>query len=210
VAPCLLLILQQKPFIQKPPDILFLEQPFNWLQIAVSIFQILFLGFLTIYTFRSGARQKLAERRAAWYHKLVVDPMITKISEFFEKAEVTLCGAAELAESHRAEAKKGIGTDAKKKIATFKKSLYEISRDLQYRLSPFGSDHEKKVSDLMDALEDDVTAWFDFQAKAAAHEQREDLSKLLKRAEVSLFRSLIDIEFETWGWPLKRIRLRIR
>jgi hypothetical protein len=184
---------------QKLPEIVFLEQPFSWVQPVVSAFQIVFLGFLTIYTFRSNSRQKIVERQAAWYHKLVVDPMIDKVSEFFDQSEKILCAAAKLADDYRAGRQVGLGPDATKNITAFKELLYDLSRDIQYRISPFGFQHEERVSQLIDDFEDKVTLWFDQQARASSHEPRADLRKLLKNAQVGIFKELIDIEFDTWG-----------
>jgi hypothetical protein len=184
---------------QKPPEILFLEQPFNWIQTLVSVLQIMFLGFLTFYTFRSNANQKIAERQAGWYHKLVVDPMIDVISTFFDEAEDILCSAAKLAAEQRSAKKSGIGAEARKKIAAFKKKHFQVSRDLQYRIEPFGPGHAQRIEALMEEFENVVTGWFEKESKAAPHDAKDDLIKALKEAEVGLFKELIDIEFETWG-----------
>jgi hypothetical protein len=186
-------------FVQKPPQILFLEQPFDWIQPVVSSLQIMFLGFLTYYTFRISANQKIAERQAGWYHKLVVDPMIPVISAFFKEAEDVLCSAAKLAAEHRLAKKTGIGAEARKKIGTYKKKHFQLSRDLQYRIEPFGPQHAERIEALMEEFENVVTGWFEKESKAAPHEAKDDLVKALKRAEVGLFKELIDIEFDTWG-----------
>ncbi len=185
--------------LQEPPKILFLEQPFDWITPVVSALQIIFLGFLTFYTFRINANQKIAERQAGWYHKLVVDPMIDVISIFFDEAEGILCAAAKLAAEHRTAKKSGVGAEARKKIAAFKKKHFQVSRDLQYRIEPFGAEHAQRIEALMEEFENVVTEWFEKESKAAPHEAKDDLVKALKEAEVGLFRELIDIEFDAWG-----------
>jgi hypothetical protein len=195
--------------VQKPPDIIFLDQPFNWLPTVVSALQFVLLVCLTLYTFCAGIRTKISERRAAWYHKVVVDPMIPLICAFFAEAEKILCEASALLITNRAANQEGIGKDVALKITDFKKLLYDLSRNLQYRLLAFSSEYEDRVSRLLETVENDMTEWFAKQAACEPHAQRDDLVKLLRCSQTHLFRTLIEIEFETWGGPqswMRRVR----
>jgi hypothetical protein len=67
-----------------PPQIIFLDQPYDWTSTAVNILQFLMLAGLTYYIFRKQYRQKTMERHAEWYHRVVTDFAIEKITHFSE------------------------------------------------------------------------------------------------------------------------------
>jgi len=64
------------------PQIVFIEQAFTWLPILISFAQFLLLAGLTFYIFRKNAAQKITERHAAWFHKLIVEGALPKVIEF--------------------------------------------------------------------------------------------------------------------------------
>jgi hypothetical protein len=52
----------------------------------IGVIQFLIFAGITLYTFRWNARQKLLERRADVYAKVVIDPSLPELTGFFVEA----------------------------------------------------------------------------------------------------------------------------
>ncbi len=140
---------------------------------GLSFVQFILLCCLTIYTFRGGAAQKVAEREAAWYHKIVVDHAVAQIATSFRAISEVLCSAAGECEKLRA-----IGNDdaldpvIKNTIAAFKSQVFALSEDIAGRVSTFEENLVKLVIQRLERLEDEVTEWFDKFGSAKPFEER--------------------------------------
>src|SRR6185312_3909496 len=109
-----------------------------WLQPAVGITQIVvnsLLAFivwrLTFIIFVRNAEQKIYERQAAWYHKVVVDPQLKSLGEFFARSEELLRQGAESCENAKI-AKNQVELDrrAEETIKAFNELLIPTQRSL--------------------------------------------------------------------------------
>lgn len=172
-----------------------------WLPIILSFVQFILLGLLTIYTFRNGSRQKVRERQAAWYHKVVVDPLIPRIEESFCSITPLLHEAAKIAERDRTNGLKSLSSDLKQPISKFKAALFTLASDLSLRLSVFSQKLERDVAAEVDHTEEEVTAWFDGFLNSEPHDQRLSLDNIIRERHTKLLTALMSFEFDSWGWP---------
>jgi hypothetical protein len=181
------------------PEVIFVDQPFSWIPTAISVFQFVALLGFAIYTFRFQAQQKIRERQAAWFHKVVVDPLIDRIDDFFSRSLETLHIAAGLVDKDRLSGASAISQQPKHEIAFFKEKMFGLSAEVSRRLGPFDSKVQVWAAGLFDKLEEDVTRWFDSQLLTMPHQRREDLDNILVEFYKTLLRGLIRMEFQRWG-----------
>jgi hypothetical protein len=198
------------PCAPRPPEIVFLEQAYSWIPTVVSLTQFAFLFGLTIYMFRSGARQKVRERQAAWYHKAVVDPLIPRIDNFFTAGTTSLHSIADLVDRCRSTGGTDCDRELKKQVAGFKRDLYSLSSDVSRRLLPFDESKERWATEMFEALENEVTEWINQQLIAEPYQYRPDLDAVLNKRNTALIRGLMEAEFERWGWPQRLSLFRSR
>ena len=181
------------------PEVIFVSQPFSWIPVAISLFQFLALLAFAVYTFRIGTRQKLRERQAAWFHKVVVDPLVERIDTFFSASVEILHKAADLVDRDRVSGATVLSKDLKEEIAKFKGAMFVLAAEVSRRLQPFDSATERWASGQFDNLEEAVTKWFDAQLFVKPHQRREDLDSFLTEFYTSLLRGLMQMEFQHWG-----------
>ena len=181
------------------PEVIFVSSPFSWIPVAISLFQFLALLAFAIYTFRTGTRQKLRERQAAWFHKVVVDPLVERIDTFFNGSVEMLHKAADLVDRDRVSGATVLSKDAKEEIAKFKEAMFDLAAEVSRRLQPFDPATERWASGLVDNLEEAVTKWFDAQLSVKPHQRREALDSFLTEFYTSLLRGLMQMEFRHWG-----------
>lgn len=181
------------------PEVIFVSQPFSWVPLAISLFQFLALLAFAVYTFRTGARQKLRERQAAWFHKVVVDPLVERIDTFFTVSVEILHRAADLVDRDRISGATVLSKDLKEEIAKFKGAMFDAAAEVSRRLQPFDPATERWASGLFDNLEEAVTKWFDAQLHVKPHQRREALDSFLVEFYTSIFRGLMEMEFRHWG-----------
>jgi hypothetical protein len=181
------------------PEVIFVSQPFSWVPVAISLFQFLALLAFAVYTFRTGRRQKLRERQAAWFHKVVVDPLVERIDTFFTTSVEILHKAADLVDRDRVSGATALSKDLKEEIAKFKGVMFDAAAEVSRRLQPFDPATERWASGLFDNLEEAVTKWFDAQLYVKPHQRREALDSFLVEFYTSIFRGLMQMEFRHWG-----------
>jgi hypothetical protein len=181
------------------PEVIFVTSPFSWVPTAISLFQFVALLGFAIYTFHSGGQQKIRERRAAWFHKVVADHLTTRIDGFFSASLETLRRAADLVDRDRVAGATTMSEDLKQSIADFKNTMFDLASEVSRRLQPFDSSTESWASRLFENLEEDVTKWFDSQLLIKPHQRRESLDSILIEFYTSLVRGLIRMEFRHWG-----------
>ncbi len=190
-------LFQSSPPPISRPEVIFVSQPFSWIPVAISLFQFLALLAFAIYTFHTGTRQKVRERRAAWFHKVVVDPLVVRIDTFFTGSVEVLHGAANLVDRDRVCGATVLSQDLKEEIAKFKITMFDLAAEVSRRLQPFDPATERWASDLFDNLEEEVTKWFDAQLFAKPHQRREALDGSLVEFYTSLLRGLLKRNFGT-------------
>jgi len=176
-----------------------------WLPVGLGFLQFVGLAYLTYHIFASGARQKVAEREAKWFHKIVVDYCIDMMAAFFDLSRAALCDCAlELPKLQAAG--KHAESDAliRKTLADFKRALHTMSTDASRRISFFDEAAEKRFLERGDRLEDEITAWFEAYVNGQPFDQRASLPRALTACQNELLEIIKSYEFSKWGWPLRR------
>jgi len=178
-----------------------------WLPVGLSFLQFVGLAYLTYHIFASGARQKVAEREAKWYHKIVVDYCIDLMATFFDATRSALCDCAiELPKLEAAEKHGEFDTLIRRTLADFKRKLHTMSTDASRRISFFDAEAEKGFLERVDRLEDEIAAWFDSYINGQPFDQRASLPRALSACQNELLEIIKSYEFSEWGWPLRKVR----
>ncbi len=169
-----------------------------WLPYLPVCIQFLLLA-TTIALFWTGGIQKVRERQAEWYHKVVVDPAIGAIKDFASKlleilcARATECENVTLTDNERAQLRKLALLNAKQLV-------YQLRSDMEFRLSTFDHSLEQKFVNELETLEDNVSKWFVKQEVRKCYEAQGSLPEILKLAENRLLQVLMQFEFSMWGF----------
>jgi hypothetical protein len=171
----------------------------TWAPVTLSFLQFCGLAWLTWYIFVRGTKLKTAERKANWYHKIVVDHSIRVLAEFFDGTKEILCNCTERLPGLTGQATQ-TEYDAlvRSTIAEFADRLRLMRDDLSGRLSFFNSKVTERFLERADRLEDDVTDWFDAYKRARQFEQRDSLPKLFIDCQNELLGIINQFEFDTW------------
>ncbi len=183
-----------------PPQIVFLDQPFGWIPTTVGLLQFVLLAGLTYYIFRRNYQQKTMERKAEWYHRLVMDFAIENITLFAStqtKIVSDLASAVNDLKSRRAPTTE-IDDAIRRGLASFQDALYEVVRPLGSRLEVFSTPLEHAVTDRSMQLDDEVSQWFATEATARPGESRIALTDLLRTWQSKCLQLIRDYEFERW------------
>jgi hypothetical protein len=188
------------PLPPPAPQIIFLDQPYDWVATAVNVAQFVLLATLTYYIFQKQYRQKTLERHAEWYHRVVTDFAVEKITRFAEVAHGTLTTIAkELLRLKAMSAPSGdIDEVVKRGLADFKVSLYVLSRSVAGRLAVFEDQLARSFRRLCDGLEDDLSEWCDEEAAVTPGESRRGISPILDDWQSNSLKLIRDYEFNEW------------
>jgi hypothetical protein len=184
-----------------PPQIIFLEQPHDWIPTVINAIQFLLLVALTYYIFRKNYRQKHMERQAEWYHRLVTDFAIEKITDFSQDASSILSDLAKEVARLKAISAPRAAMDMTIQggLGKFKQSLYAITPLVAGRLLVFEKKLEQSLVDCCNDLEDKIAEWFATEASAAAGEPRPGLFQLVNDWQSDALKLIRDYEFEKWS-----------
>lgn len=202
----LMLVLSSVPHTSSPPNLV-LQIPPDWyartIQIAQAILllaQTVLLAIIAIWTSRTGSQQKIRERRAGWYHKVVVDSALPSIADFFHSTSSNLQRtSAECAKLRETSQTLTLDLVVKKAVAGFKDALYELQDNVADRAAVFDPALKERVSLLLDRLEEDVTEWLDVHAFSHTRTNEKELPKLLAESQTELLKILYDFEFDQFG-----------
>jgi hypothetical protein len=179
----------------------------TWTPIALGFAQFCVLAWITWYVFVDGSRQKVAEREATWYHKIVVDHSIQAMSGFFAIATKALCVCSiDLLQLADAKTEAAYDQKIRETLAAFKKSLAEMRNDVSGRLAFFDAKTHSSFLARTDRLEDEIALWFDAYKKAQAYDHRTSLPEVLNSCQSELLGIIKQYEFNQWGWPRKHRR----
>jgi len=178
-----------------------------WLPIALNLIQFLLLCGLTYYVFAKNAQQKVAEREANWYHKIVVDHCIDLLASFFQRETQILCECiVELDQFRVSKQEEDVDKLIRGTLANFKARLHTLNADASGRLSFFDKYSEQRFLNRMDKLEDEVTEWFNIYKNAQPFDNRCSFPHILTECQNYLLETIKSYEFQTWGWPIKKRR----
>ena len=184
------------------PQIVFLDQPLNWVPTILNLLQFILLAALTYYIFRRNTGQKVRERRADWYQKLVVDGAVPVLIKFVDKScDELRVSARKISEmkannAHHTEIDAFVTDTA---VKTFKDSLGRAQRYLCAQTRIFDAKLEQLMANRFMQLEDDVTNWFNKEVHSEPDAARVDLTNLLIQCQTEIVNALIECEFSKWG-----------
>lgn len=139
----------------------------NWWPIVVGGIQFLIGIGLTFYTFRKNALQKTEERRASWYHKVVVDRAIPLLFTYSDLERAALEKAAldcEMAKFDQTATALEIDAKYASALADFQSRLRPLRAELTNLALVFDRKLFEGVQSVTLTLDDAVSEWF-YQAK---------------------------------------------
>lgn len=184
------------------------RSPQSWIQPTIGILQII-VGFvqalilwqLTYRIFKRNAEQRVAERQALWFHKVVVDPQIMKLCEFFQNCADSFEEAARNCISTKELTRSMSGWDEISVIAIgeFNATMLSARRTLVDVVLGFDSLASKELGVLFSNLQESVSSWFE---EFRVHQDPTRLDNLLTELNLchnALLNKLRSVEFEHWG-----------
>jgi hypothetical protein len=172
----------------------------------VGFVQFLLLALITIFVFLSNATQKIRERQADWYHKVVVDHTVARLGELFGRMQGDLLQAAETVDQTRRDNLPAALEGSKQAIRKAKAVIFQLRSEMGFRLSAFDSALEQSFTQELESLENEIVHWFTSQPERHCYDASTSLPAILTRAQMQLLRVLMYKEFSTWGfaWPWSR------
>ncbi len=202
----LTLLLIVAPVSASQPTQTYVLQPAGpwetWTPAAISLAQFLVLAYISWHVFVDGSRQKVAEREAIWYHKIVVDHSIGSMARFFDEATKLLClCCTDLQMLINSKAESEYDKRISRALAEFKESLTAMRNDISGRIRFFDERTKTAFLQRADQLEDEITLWFDTYKRANAYDHRDSLPHVLNSCQIELLGIIKQYEFNEWGWP---------
>jgi hypothetical protein len=161
--------------------------------------QFLALAGLTFYVFWSNATQKIKERHAEWYHKVVVDYAVAKLEASFADLQRTLLEAAVRVDTLSRADLTAAREESKKAISQVKRTIFDLRSEMGFRLSAFDSVLEDSFTKHLETLENETMEWFALQPDRNCYDANTSLPAILAKAQVNLLRELMTYEFTNWG-----------
>lgn len=178
-------------------------------QIFVGALQAWILWRLTYFIFERNAQQKVSERQASWFHKVVIDPQVPALESFFLEIDAVLDVAATRCQQAKLSAQTAVFDEVSRKaIEDFTHTLITARRRLVDRLRVFDDGFADEIGDRFLALQDKVTEWFDQMRSKKAIQGTTSLSDSLNEAHNGIVRRLMEFEFTKWGSATKQVRWR--
>jgi hypothetical protein len=174
-----------------------------YIPVIVGFLQFLMLAGLTFLIFWSNSTQKIREREAEWYHKVVVDHAILSLDESFGVLQRALFEAAKEVEALRAANVENARTRAKKAVKDAKTVIFELRSAMGFRVASFDARLEQEFTRELELLENEIVKWFTTQPEHQSYDACESLPVIIMRGQTNLLRTLMRHEFTTWGfaWP---------
>jgi hypothetical protein len=191
-----------------PPRVIFQESPWwqPYVPTVVGLVQFLILAFITVFVFWSNSAQKIRERQAEWYHKVVIDHAVYQLKELFGHMQKNLLAAAEQVDAFRLAHMDKAREHSKVAIGDAKKTIFDLRSEMSFRLSAFDPALEQTFTHDLETLENDIVKWFTTQAEKKCYDASASLPEILASGQIRLLRTLMRKEFSTWGfsWPWSR------
>jgi hypothetical protein len=168
----------------------------SWVPLVVSVAQTLYIGWLTYYIFVAGSRQRRTERRAAFFHALVLDRGLADLQLSFEHLRKYLETRARELENHKTFwSTEKIDEFMTEMTTEYNVMLSSTMRRFATRVNVMDRDLAKKLSAHSEQFEDKVTNWFLIFAKRSAFEGCDSLPDILAEGENEVYRLLHEYEF---------------
>jgi hypothetical protein len=168
----------------------------SWVPLLVSVAQTLYIGWLTYYIFQAGNRQRQMERRAAFFHALVLDKGLADLQLTFESLRVKLESSARELEKHKSFwSSEKVDEFMSEMTTEYNVLLSSTLRRFATRVSVMDRHLARSLSDHSEQFEDKVTNWFLNFAKRSAFEGCDSLPDILAEGENEVYRLLHDFEF---------------
>jgi hypothetical protein len=197
-------------FAQQSAPLQAVPNPIPWWQTyvptIVGFIQFLFLSIITIFVFLSNGAQKIRERQADWYHKVVVDHAINGLKELFGGMQKELLLAAENVDQLRRDNLQDARKASKQAIGKAKAAIFQLRSEMGFRLSAFDPALEQLFTREVEDLENEIVEWFTSQPERRCYDASTSLPAVLAKAQMRLLHVLMRKEFSTWGftWPWSR------
>jgi hypothetical protein len=187
-------------------------QPHGWLNPALQLIQFLSalaLGIATYLVTRRDKREELTsagsdktrERKAIWFHKIVVDDAVEMLTNFANSMKAKLENAAAKDTKLRIEAS---GDKAKLEIADrelgeamteFSVELSRLISSLAMRIQVIDIELARKITASGDEQDKAVTEWLQKNIDRKTFDGRSSLSEVIFSAQTQILRLLFDYEF---------------
>ena len=190
------------------PIIVVVQQKLGWIPSVLSFVQFLGLAYLSVYTFHRTRQDKIEEsdraiadkrreRRAVWFHKVVVDEALKKVPEFTEK---TSCRLRELSKAYMRDKIdpnfQGDPEDQiREAIGEFQIGLSEVTTSLAARIRVLDIDLAKALLSNSDQYEAKVSNWLNGLITRQPFDKCESLPDVIAEGEVAILKLLCDSEF---------------
>jgi hypothetical protein len=176
------------------------QQRFWWVPIAIGAIQSILALALTYYIFRNNSKQKVAERKVAWFHKVAVDPSIEKCFAYFGPELNVLETAALECESLKyvQQDEVALGVAVKARLKDFKGRLRPVRNGASDLAMVFDAELRQSIFDRFNQFEDDVSNWFDKLQSSGASDPRASLPNMVTSCQSDVFRILREHEFKIW------------
>ena len=179
-----------------------------WIQPTVGIVQIIvtiLLAFilwrLSFIVFVRNAEQKIAERNAEWFHKVVVDPQLIALTDFFQEAGELLHQGAETCETAKFNKDQAVlEASAERAIKSFNDLLLPTQRSLSDTVACFDGDLALQTRQSFEKLQDKITDWFEELLEATAVDARQSLPGILSTCKNEIISRLRKFDFEEYGF----------
>ena len=167
------------------------------IQTILTILQIGLVTWLTWFTFKRTERQRIEERRAAFFHALILDGGLGKLRDTFEQIGAKLQTAASDLDAHRVHWSP-THTDIfiSNTMADYSVNLSTAMRMFALKVHVMDAELAKKLSEHGDNLEDGVAAWFQTAANRKGYDSCASLTEILVDGENKVYQLLHDYEFK--------------
>jgi len=168
------------------------------LQLVASIAQIGLVAWLTLFTFRRTERQRIEERRAAFFHTLIIDGGLKALRESFAAIRIKLEDAAQDLDSHRTFwAGQKIDEFISETATEYSVTLSKAMRTFALRVNVMDPKLARSITEHCDDLENQVTEWFRTSARRQGFEHCESLPDILIEGENKVYTLIHQTEFGT-------------
>jgi hypothetical protein len=154
---------------------------------------------LTYHIFRNNTKQKTAERKAAWFHKVAVDPSIEKCFDYFGVEISFLDEAANACEQLKYQDNAALNALVTARLQEFRSRLTPIRSGVSDLALIFDTRLRQSIFDRFNLLEDEVAEWFDKLQLSKPADPRESLSNMVTSCQSDVLKLLREYEFREWS-----------
>ena len=171
------------------------------IQILITLVLAFVLWRLTFSIFVSNAEQKIAERQAEWFHKIVVDRQLDKLNSFCDSARDILENGIESCKN-AIETNHSLGAEEAARIAIngFNAIFVPQQRQLSDILICFNKQLAQRSSERFARLQEDATGLIEAVVNSDEGGQRNSPAGIVSSFRSDLITLLHTFEFSTYGF----------